>query len=162
MGRAAAKSTADRPTSVNERLMRNVRYADKSVALSIDTPRSHSHSSRRVPRARSVDISARRPVTAASKPIVSPRHDSFFRHYASPRRDAAFTLGDAGIKRRIIIRGGRERSERPERSLRMIVVGERGISRTVADADGYALTVGGWEGSGMRESNVKGSDADGY
>lgn len=33
----------------------------------------------------------------------------------------------------------------------MIVVGERGISRTVADADGYALTVGGWEESEMRE-----------
>jgi len=34
----------------------------------------------------------------------------------------------------------------------MIVVGERGISRTVADADGYALTVGGWEGSGKATS----------
>jgi len=47
----------------------------------------------------------------------------------------------------------------------MIVVGERGISCTVADADGYALTVGGWEGSrdeGTVESNVGRSDADEY
>lgn len=32
--------------------------------------------------------------------------------------------------------------ERLRRSPRMIVVGERGINRTVADADGYALAVG--------------------
>lgn len=46
----------------------------------------------------------------------------------------------------------------------MIVVGERSISRTVADADGYAFAgVGGWVRRGeTSESNIGRSDADGY
>lgn len=66
--------------------------------------------------------------------------------------------------------------DRGERSPGMIVVGERGISRTVADADGYThgyLDGGGGGRQGEAKSprgrtlrcgkqQVGGSDADGY